>query len=229
MKSGRVVTRYVFEMAEGTLCNLMRNKDDEPLPSDVLDKNLHESLKICLDTLEGLAHLHSRGFVHMDIQPKNILCVMGQGKLSDFETLRHVQESFLPGGTFPYTAPELFHQMDSLPHNDPSMDMFSFGVMLLEVLSPTLGGNMHDICIGACPMCREPDEGPADTHEQTRVKIEEIQEVLRKKGEPWTLVADLIDIDPSRRPTSAETRDRFGRALQTLPRQEFRYHTATAR
>ena len=229
MKSGRVVTRYVFEMAEGTLCNLMRNKDDDPLSDDVLERNLPESLKICLDTVEGLAHLHSRGFVHMDIQPKNILRVMGQGKLSDFETLRHVREDFQPGGTFPYTAPELFHQMDSLPHNDPSMDMFSFGVMLLEVLSPSIGAEMHDICISACPMCREPDEGPADTHEQTKAKIERIQAMLRGKGEPWTLVADLIDIDPARRPTSAEARERFDRALKTLPRNEFRYYTATTR
>ena len=229
LRSGKVVTRYVFEMAEGTLCNLMRDDDEEPLPDDVLNKNLRESLKICQDTIEGLTLLHSRGFVHMDIQPKNILRVMGRGKLSDFETLRHVREEFAPGGTFPYTAPELFHQMDSLPHNDPSMDMFSFGVMLLEVLSPSFGAEMHDICISACPMCREPDEGPADTHEQTKVKIERIQGILRKKGEPWTLVADLIDIDPAKRPTSAETRDRLGRALQTLPRKEFRYHTATER
>lgn len=228
-RSGKVVTRFLFEMAQGTLCNLMRDADEEPLHAAILDKNLRESLKICLDTVEGLALLHSRGFVHMDIQPKNILRVMGRGKLSDFETLRHVREEFKPGGTFPYTAPELFHQMDSLQHNDPSMDMFSFGVMLLEVLSPSFGAEMHDICISACPMCREPDEGPADTHEQTKAKIERIQAILRKKGEPWTLVAALIDIDPAKRPTSAETRERLDRAFKTLPRKEFRYHTATAR
>jgi hypothetical protein len=227
--SGLNVTRFVFEMADGTLCNLIRDTAEDPLPIDILNRNLQEALILCRDTVQGLSYVHERGFVHGDVQPKNILRVMGRGKLSDFETIQDIRAPFQPSGTYPYTAPEVFQKMDSLQHNHPSMDMFSFGVMLLEVLSPAYGGYLHDICIEACPMIREPGEGPADTYEQTKAKIQEVQKDLRKKGEPWTLVADLIDIDPENRPDSATAAQRFATALATLPLREFRYDTATDR
>jgi serine/threonine protein kinase len=111
-------------------------------------KNRPKALRICLDAARALSLMHARGFVHKDIQPKNILYLRGHGKITDFDTLSRVGSPFTPAGTPAYFPPENAPETQTAT-NDPSQDMFAFGVMLAEVLDPDIGAELHSICYRA--------------------------------------------------------------------------------
>lgn len=96
-------------------------------------------LKLAIDILEGLEHAHSRGIVHCDIKPENILLsVQPDGwtaRISDFGIARLHQELAEPQsgsntGAPAYMAPERFYGQYS-----PTSDLYSVGILLYELLS----------------------------------------------------------------------------------------------
>lgn len=90
------------------------------------------------DILCGLSYLHSKGIVHCDIKPHNVLLAMdGQCKLSDFgsamrraATDGEIEDVIELRGTPGYMAPEV--AKGGLP--TPKSDIFSLGVTILELL-----------------------------------------------------------------------------------------------
>lgn len=124
--------RYlVMDYCEGgTLRNLM---DDE------CRLNIAQGFQLITDVLAGLDHAHSRGIVHCDIKPDNILLnVQATGwtaRISDFGIARLTQE--LVGqdglgntGSPAYMAPERFYGQYS-----HSSDLYAVGVLLFEMLA----------------------------------------------------------------------------------------------
>jgi len=88
--------------------------------------------------LEGLAHAHSKGVVHRDITPANIL-ITNEGllKLTDFSLAKdpHDRRVTMAGamvGTVYYAAPE---QIRSDLEADARSDIYSAGVVLYEVFT----------------------------------------------------------------------------------------------
>jgi serine/threonine protein kinase len=72
------------------------------------------SIIICGIVL-GMRFMHSRGFIHQDLKPSNIL-INDQGRvvIGDFGSSRNVNADITPvgGGTLQYAAPELGEEDD---------------------------------------------------------------------------------------------------------------------
>lgn len=135
--------------AEGQSFIVMQYVDGETLASRCQRKPLErrEMLDIAVQMADGLAEAHSRGIIHRDIKPQNImLTARGQVKVMDFGLAKVVQqqttaseagtESLLtePGtvmGTVPYMSPEQVRG-EIL---DTRSDIFSFGCVLYEMVS----------------------------------------------------------------------------------------------
>jgi eukaryotic-like serine/threonine-protein kinase len=110
--------------------------------------SIEESLKIAIQVGEAIAEAHSHGIIHRDIKPANVMItVRGHAKVMDFGLAKQVSsnvgsiaeaetETLLstPGaviGTLPYMSPEQVRG-ESL---DERSDIFSFGVVLYELLT----------------------------------------------------------------------------------------------
>jgi serine/threonine protein kinase len=122
--------RYlVMDYCEGgTLRNLIR--EDYRLSPP-------HAIKIVTDVLSGLAHAHSRGVVHCDIKPENILIQVNQtgwtGRISDFGIARLSQDlkrQESTTGSPAYMAPERFYGQYS-----EASDLYAVGILLFELLA----------------------------------------------------------------------------------------------
>ncbi|KAF9525399.1 kinase-like domain-containing protein [Crepidotus variabilis] len=98
------------------------------------------------DVVEGLAFLHSKSILHLDLKPGNVLLTWDEGRLipramlSDFGTSRDMINSSLQRsgntGTLEYTAPESLPspQTGLLLQIDSKADMWSLGMILHKML-----------------------------------------------------------------------------------------------
>ncbi|EOA37340.1 hypothetical protein CARUB_v10011065mg [Capsella rubella] len=145
----------------------------EFLPNDTLEFHLHGKsgsvmdwptrLKIALGSAKGLAYLHEDchpKIIHRDIKASNILLDLNfEAKVADFGLAKLSQDnnthvSTRVMGTFGYLAPE-YAASGKLTEKS---DVFSFGVMLLELVTGRrpvdLSGDMEDSLVDwARPLC----------------------------------------------------------------------------
>ena len=98
----------------------------------------NRALQIVLQIAEALAHAHSRGFIHRDVKPKNIM-LTGEGvaKLADMGLARQRTEAGLEEagkafGTPYYIAPE---QVLGSPDIDFRADIYSLGATFYEMVA----------------------------------------------------------------------------------------------
>src|SRR5260370_7980874 len=107
-------------------------------------------------------YAHKRGIVHRDIKPGNIMVDKGgKGKVVDLGIGRVIETSKTQTGmligTFAYMSPEQYQG----EHADERSDIWSFGVLLYELLSlrrpfagTTPAALMHNICSQEPPLLR---------------------------------------------------------------------------
>lgn len=128
----------------------INNLTDEHMFKWVLTLNVYhlknslieECLRIFLQTLKGVQHIHSKNLIHRDLKPQNILLdAEGNVKIADFgfATIHEASEnSFVEInhsigiGTPGYIAPE---QLQGSNYNSKA-DMHSLGIILLELFCP---------------------------------------------------------------------------------------------
>ena len=147
-------------------------------------------------------HEHQEPIIHRDVSAPNVLlqCLKGgtyRAKLSDFGSANKVKDSRTAGaGAICYTAPEAFPPVDlqaPLPPQTPKVDVYSYGILLAEVITKTM-----------------------PTTENRRQLLHEV------KGR-WTLMYDLIcsctKPSPSNRPTMASILNTLNRIPTPRPRK----------
>ncbi|XP_029933430.1 eukaryotic translation initiation factor 2-alpha kinase 1 isoform X2 [Myripristis murdjan] len=110
--------------------------------------NMEHTLSLLRKTLEGVEYIHSRGIMHRDLKPRNIF-LQGHDchvRIGDFglacrdiiaddhdAAMSENGSSHTTGvGTFVYAAPE---QLEA-SHYDSKSDMYSIGVIALELFQP---------------------------------------------------------------------------------------------
>ncbi len=95
--------------------------------------------EVCL----GLQELHSRGIVHLDIKPENIMqSFQGKFKLGDLGMARLLtkidEEHDIPEGDCRYLAKELLDEDPSMPIPDlTKADIFALGMSTYELVEGT--------------------------------------------------------------------------------------------
>ncbi|KAJ4766804.1 Proline-rich receptor-like protein kinase PERK4 [Rhynchospora pubera] len=146
----RVHHRHLVSLVGYCIAGAQRMLVYEFVPNKTLEYHLHGKnvptmdwptrLKIALGSARGLAYLHEDCYpriIHRDIKSANILLEMNfEAKVADFglakfteDTNTHVSTRIM--GTFGYLAPE-YASSGKLTEKS---DVFSFGVMLLELIT----------------------------------------------------------------------------------------------
>lgn len=123
----------VMELIDGITLKQYMQKKGGPL-------SWKESLHFITQIMKGLSHAHSRGIIHRDIKPHNIMVLRdGSVKVADFGIARLVsaaqstltQEAL---GSVHYISPEQARGS----HIDCRSDIYSAGVVLYEMLTGRL-------------------------------------------------------------------------------------------
>ena len=143
---------------------------------------------------DALAYVHSRGVVHRDVTPSNVLCGPdGRPRLADFGIARLVDTTRITApatalGTAAYMAPEQVQGHDVTP----AADVYSLGLVLLELLTgrTAFSGSPQEAAIGR--LARSPDtatgvpgawrdllRGMTDRAAQNRPSATEVRDRLR--------------------------------------------------
>lgn len=112
---------------DGSLEDLLKAKGKLPI---------EEAVKLTIEILEGLQHLHASGIIHRDLKPANILLNGKTPRLTDFGIARIVSANSLSetvAGTWAYMAPECFDGKRNM-----QTDIWSVGVILYRMLTGNL-------------------------------------------------------------------------------------------
>ena len=125
----------VMEYVEGhELKNIVGAYRNTPLP---IEKILYTAIQIA----EGLKAAHSKGIVHRDIKSENIMVTNdGRVKIMDFGLAQFLNTGadFTRTGRVVGTAHYMSPEQIEGKHVDERSDIFSFGVLLYEMLTRTL-------------------------------------------------------------------------------------------
>jgi serine/threonine-protein kinase len=148
-----IVTVYDVGDAEGQLYMAMELLEGDDLRS-LIDRRvpipLADRVRIVQKICEGVAYAHSKGVVHRDVKPANILVTSdGRVKLLDFGLARMATRSTITRqgvilGTPDYMAPEQAMGKGS----DRRSDAFSAGAVFYEFLGgtkPFKGKTLHGV------------------------------------------------------------------------------------
>ncbi len=161
-------------------------------------------LEIAFQCAQGLQYIHGQGVFHRDLKPSNILLdTEGRPVLLDFNLAveaRYASERC--GGTLPYMAPEQLayfcHSQGAPPTGSPQQDLYSFGVVLYELLTGKLPfqtpEKSESLAQVASSLLKLQQSGPPEIPRQRGLVDRELSKLVRQ----------CLAVSPAGRPTSAD-------------------------
>ncbi|MDP9179373.1 MAG: protein kinase [Gemmatimonadota bacterium] len=159
-----------------------------------------EAVKILIEIVDALAHAHTRGVVHRDIKPDNVMLTGRHALVADFGVARAVSEATgantltsmgVALGTPTYMAPE---QAVADPNIDHRADIYAVGVMGYELLAgrPPFSGTTPQQILAA-QVTEKPDPvskhrpGVSPALEQTIMRCLE-----KRPADRWQSAEELL-------------------------------------
>jgi serine/threonine-protein kinase len=151
-----IVALHDSGTAGGTLYYIMPYVEGESL-FDRLQRerrlSLEDALQITHDVAAALGYAHSRGVLHRDVKPENILLAGGRALIADFGLARAIgaadyqklTETGVIVGTLYYMSPEQLREDRDL---DQRSDTYSLGCILYEMLTggpPYTGRSLTEV------------------------------------------------------------------------------------
>lgn len=128
--------------AAGTLFIALAFYEGETLKQKIMQRSMSRKdiIGTALQVAKGLAEAHRHGIIHRDIKPENVIITRdGIAKILDFGLAKLTGRTDITGpeitmGTLSYISPELIQGRKI----DQRTDIWSFGVMLYEMLTNEL-------------------------------------------------------------------------------------------
>jgi PAS domain S-box-containing protein len=199
---------------------------EDPLgrPLDLLlngAMDIAQFLRLAIRVGAALGHVHSRGLVHKDIKPANILVnvagdqawLMGFGTASRLP--RERQSGQIPEylvGTLSYMAPEQTGRMNR--SIDSRSDLYSLGVTFYEMLTGTLPFTASDpMELVHCHIARQPTPPCEKVNGVPRAVSAIVMKLLAKTAEERYQTAAGLESDLRRSLNDWETKHRIGEFL----------------
>jgi serine/threonine protein kinase/Tfp pilus assembly protein PilF len=204
-----ITTIYEIDEFEGQMFIVMEYVEGRTL-KQVIEKetlSIKKVLDIGIQICEGLAMAHEKGIVHRDIKSDNIMLTpRGQVKIMDFGLAKLKGATKLTKtrstlGTLAYMSPEQAQGEEV----DQRSDIFSFGVVLYELLTQHLPfGGEHQAAIVYSIINEEP-QPIARFNNQVSAKLEDmVFKALAKDREERYQHADELLADLRREKKSLE-------------------------
>ena len=193
-----ITTIYEIDEFEGQMFIVMEYCEGKTLKR-VIEKEMlsvRKVLDIGIQICEGLTIAHEKGIVHRDIKSDNIMLTpRGQVKIMDFGLAKLKGATKLTKtrstlGTAAYMSPEQAQGEEV----DQRSDIFSFGVVLYELLTGKLPfGGEHQAAIIYSIINEEP-QSVARYNNQVSVELERIvsKALVKEKEERYQHIDDLL-------------------------------------
>jgi len=207
-----IVTIYELGDEEGVAfiaMELIEGHNLEEVISRRLAVPLPLKLVYAMQACTALDYAHKRGIVHRDIKPGNMMVNKeGVVKVVDFGIARVLETSKTQTGmligTFAYMSPEQYHG----EHADERSDLWSFGVLLYELLCyqrPFVGDTPASLMLNICQHDPRPlRELAPDCPPELETLVARL---LRKSpNERYQSMEELlVDLDPIRKALQQES------------------------
>jgi len=223
------IVRIVSSSVEDRRAHIVLEYHESDLAKELYQRRVRMSatarVSLMRQVLRALAFAHSKGIVHCDMKPGNVLMSPygGGGDVTGVAVCDWGMSDRVDSGahplvrvitSFPYRAPEVLLYA---PTYGPAVDVWSLGCMLVEVMtgqSPFWRGNVDDnrrqmtILTSALGMPTEDDLRSMGVHPSSIRGMKQRSphpQFLADVPEPARgLAASMLQYDPRRRPSASE-------------------------